>query len=112
MTRFTHTLQTMKKIVVRIDAELQNIVPLFLQNRRADVLKLTSALRNSMFDEVLSIAHNLAGTGAGYGFDEISQIGYAMCDAIRAGQFDRLSPLISRLEAYLDAIEVIYEPSK
>ncbi len=102
----------MKKIVVRIDAELQDIVPLFLENRRTDVVKLTSALSAGALNEVHSIAHNLAGTGAGYGFDEISQIGYAMCHAIRIGQLENLPSLISRLADYLDAVEVIYEPSK
>jgi|YNPBryulayer2012_1023412.scaffolds.fasta_scaffold00263_6 HPt (histidine-containing phosphotransfer) domain-containing protein len=107
-----HALPIMKKIVVRIDAELQDIVPLFLENRRADVVKLTSALNAGALAEVHFIAHNLAGTGAGYGFDEISQIGYAICDAIRTGQLDSLPSLISRLAEYLDAVEVIYEPPK
>lgn len=102
----------MKKIVVCIDAELQDIVPLFLQNRRADVAKLTNAAQSGALEEVYAIAHNLAGTGAGYGFEEISLIGRALCDAIKANCPDNLPPLILRLQAYLDAVEVVYEPSK
>ncbi len=104
--------QDMKKITVHIDAELQDIVPLFLENRRADVAKLTHAVQTGMLTEVYSIAHNLAGTGAGYGFEEISLIGRAMCDALKVNYLDALPPLISRLQAYLDAVEVVYKLSE
>lgn len=102
----------MKKIIVRIDAELQDIVPQFLENRRADVAKLMNAAQAGALGEAHFIAHNLAGTGAGYGFEEISVIGRAMCDAIKTNRPDELPSLISRLQAYLDAVEVVYEPSK
>lgn len=106
------TARTMKKIIVHVDAELQDIVPLFLENRRADVAKLTHAVQTGALTEVYSIAHNLAGTGAGYGFEEISRIGRAMCDALKINHLDALPALISRLQAYLDAVEVVYKPSE
>lgn len=101
----------MQKIIVHIDADLQDIVPLFLQSRAADVQKLQAALQAQRFDEMYVVAHNLAGTGAGYGFDTISHIGRQMCDALKAQQLERLPALIEQLQHYLNAVEVVYRTS-
>ncbi|MCS7012585.1 MAG: Hpt domain-containing protein [Chloroherpetonaceae bacterium] len=102
----------MQKIIVHIDADLQDIVPLFLQSRADDVQKLQSALQAARYDEMYVIAHNLAGTGAGYGFETISDIGRQMCDAIKAQKLDGLPTLIEQLQSYLSAVEVVYRSSK
>ena len=49
--------------------------PAFLENRRADLSKMKSALAEGDFSSIRHIGHNCKGIGAGYGFPEIGRIG-------------------------------------
>ncbi len=66
--------------------------PAFLANRRIDLLKMRGALAEGDFTNVQGIAHNCKGTGAGYGFPEISDIGSEIergAKALDAGQVEQ-----------------------
>ena len=62
-------------ILVRLDAEMQEIVPKYLRNRAADCVALCEQARAGIFTEARRLGHNMKGNGGAYGFVEISRLG-------------------------------------
>lgn len=95
------------KWVVTVDEDLQDLIPGYLENRRKDAEELQKALARSDFEVVRVLGHKMKGSGGGYGFDEISEIGRALEDAAKQSQAAKIQEEIDRLRYYLDHVEVI-----
>jgi PAS domain S-box-containing protein len=83
----------------RIDA----MAPQYLSQRRQDVRTMRLALEQSDFARIRDLGHKLSGTGAGYGFPRISEIGAALEAAARLSD-------ASAIRAQLDALSSICDP--
>ncbi len=95
-----------EKITVKVDKDLEDLIPGFMQRRRDDVASLKASLSARELDKIRVTGHSMKGTGGGYGFDDLSQIGAALEKAAVAGSVDEISTLINRLEQYLDNVVV------
>jgi len=60
-----------------LEPEVRALIPGYLENVSRDLLRLSRAAEVSDFDQIHTIAHNLKGSGAGYGFPHLSSIGTA-----------------------------------
>ncbi len=98
-----------EKIIVRGDADLRDLIPVFLANRRDDVGRLRQALEQADDQTVKTLAHRMKGEGGGYGFDGISTIGAAMETAIKGDDRARVRSLVDDLADYLDRVEVVFD---
>jgi histidine phosphotransfer protein HptB len=98
----------MQKIKIKVDREIQDLVPTFLANRKRDLTALREALHAQDFGAMRIVGHNLKGVGGGYGFHEITEIGALIEKAAKDGARDALPALVQRYGAYLDAVEVEY----
>lgn len=96
------------RIVVRVNAEIEDLVPGFLDNRRRDVGRILQALRTGDFEAVRILSHSMKGAGGGYGFDAISEIGAAMELGARARNAPEVELWLADLRDYLDRVEVVY----
>ena len=97
------------KIIVKIDADLEELIPGFLENRGRDRGSLQAALQESNFATMQSIGHSLKGVGGGYGFARMSELGAAIETAAKGQKLDELKGLIQQYGEYLDAVEVEFE---
>jgi HPt (histidine-containing phosphotransfer) domain-containing protein len=97
------------KIVVRVDTDLRELIPGFLNNRRNDVTALLAALEQGDFETVRAMGHRLKGDGGGYGFDAISEIGRDLEQAAKDRSQKEIKRRVGELAAYLDRVEVVYE---
>ncbi len=100
---------TSEKIAVKVDKDLEDLIPGFMQRRREDVASIRASLSAGDLDKVRITGHSMKGTGGGYGFEELSQIGSKLEKAAQAGDADAISSLVTRLEDYLDKVVVEYE---
>ena len=64
--------------LVRVGSSLAELVPGFLDGRRRDVDAIAAALERSDYDNVRILGHNMKGSGAGYGFNRITEIGASL----------------------------------
>lgn len=99
----------MDKIVVTCDADLDDIIPVYLKDRAAECPLIRQLAHSGDFGAVRTIAHGMKGSGGCYGFTRISEIGFHMETAAREGQLDGVLEQLGLLEEYLDRIEVCYE---
>ena len=97
------------KIVVTVDADLEDIVPGYLENRQKDIVEMTGAVENGEFETIRVLGHRMKGSGGGYGFDQITDIGFALENASKEENGDEIRARIDELRDYLARVEVVYE---
>ena len=98
-----------EKIIVRVDVEIQDLVPDFLENRRKDVETLEKALAGGDVETIRILGHTMKGAGGGYGFDAITEIGAHLEKASKEENIEDIRIWISKLSDYMGRVEVIYE---
>lgn len=98
-----------RPLSISIDADLQDLIPGFLDNRRHDTRILKGAMRIGDFDTIRTLGHRMRGDGGGYGFQMISTIGQAIERAAHDKNMHEIATQIETLTDYLDRIEVVYE---
>lgn len=96
------------KIIVHIDAELEELIPGFFQNRRKDMKSMLTALEIGDYETIRILGHSMKGSGGGYGFDTISDIGHAIEQAATDRKSEEIKKRIHELSSYLEIVEVIY----
>lgn len=96
-------------VVVHVDRDLEDIVPIFLENKRQDIKKMKTALAAGDFDQIRIIGHSMKGAGGGYGFAVITEIGRALEFAGIEQNTEEINSWISELDHYLDTVMIVYE---
>ena len=98
-----------KKIQVTIDAELEKLVPIFIQLRHEDIQAIKKALDADDFETIARLGHTMKGSGISYGFDRISEIGKSMEHAAKHKDKEGVNTSLCELGEYLENIEIIFE---
>lgn len=88
------------------DPFARKLVGDYLENRRADIAKLTQALLDSDFESIRVTGHNLFGSGAAYGFEAISEMGAGIESAAEARDVSGIERRIADLQALLRQVKV------
>lgn len=98
-----------QSILVTVERDLEDLIPAFMARRHEDVGKLRGALEAGDVETLRVIGHSMKGTGGGYGFDGLSEIGAAIESAAKAGDLARAGEWLARLEDYLARVKVRFE---
>ena len=97
------------RITLRIDPDLADLIPGFLEGRRQDVAAIMKALEQNDDEAIRILGHNMKGFGSGYGFDEITDLGKSLEQAAKKGDTEEIKRKVSELSAYLDSLDIVYE---
>jgi hypothetical protein len=98
-----------EKIVVTIDADLEEIIPTFLDNRHKDLVKIDQALASKDLKAIESIAHKLAGNAGSYGLDQLGELGASLESSCQEGDKDKVDKLCQEYKDYLSRLEIKFE---
>ena len=98
-----------EKIVVHVDAELEDLIPGFLENRQEDIRSIEEALEKGDYETIRTLGHSMKGSGGGYGFDAITDIGKSLEDAAKEKNTGEIRKRVGELLHYLERVEVVYE---
>jgi len=96
------------RLIVRIDRDFEDIIPIFLANRHKDVHTLRQALADADVATMKMLGHRMKGDGGGYGFDQVSEIGAAMEQAAEKQDLPVCGQQLAQLEEFLTRVEVVY----
>ncbi len=94
-------------IVVRVDPDIEDLIPGFLKNRRADVDAIREALDRDDYAAVQSFGHKMKGQGGSYGFDVITEIGAGIELAAKSKDGEAIRGKLPELAAYLAEVKVV-----
>ena len=86
---------------------LEELVPPYLETRRRDVKEAAVLLARGDFAELASIAHNIAGTGAAYGFQQLTELGASLEQSARAGDSSVSEQALAAMSDYLGRVCII-----
>ena len=98
-----------KQITVVVDPLLKDIVPLFLEHTAGHVGEIIEALDKGDFEALRTLAHILQGTGGGFGFLFITEVGESLNRAAKEEKTEEVRKLVTELTSYLEHVDVIYE---
>jgi HPt (histidine-containing phosphotransfer) domain-containing protein len=97
------------KIIVKVDEDIEDLIPEYLDMTKEDVASLKAALESGDYEALRIKGHTLKGSGGGYGFDEISVIGGKIEEYAKTKAHAEIVKLTAELESYLDRVEVVFE---
>ncbi|MBF0449104.1 MAG: Hpt domain-containing protein [Magnetococcales bacterium] len=100
----------LERITVMVDQDLEDILPGYLKNRHKDLVAIPKALKEGDFNLIRTLGHRMKGSGSGYGFARISEIGENLEEAAKNSESERVATLNSELELYLDSVDIVFEP--
>ena len=98
-----------EKIRIRIDPDLQDLIPDYLENRGKDLLVYQQALEKGDFESIGVLGHSMKGSGGGYGFNDLTSIGRAIEKAAKNRDKESVRKSIIDLTDFLEKLEVIYD---
>jgi HPt (histidine-containing phosphotransfer) domain-containing protein len=94
---------------VKVDKDLEDLIPTFLSNRKKELDTLRAALAAADFEQLRQLGHRMRGVGNSYGFDRVSDIGHRIEDAARSGDKATLESQIAHYGDYLSRLQIAYE---
>lgn len=97
------------KIIVKVGRDIGEIVPLFLECRRSDLLKIRQALQNGDYETIRKLGHNIKGAGGGFGFDAVSELGIQIEAAAEKQNGEIVGKYAEELAGYLLHVEVVVD---
>ncbi|MCX5826631.1 MAG: Hpt domain-containing protein [Deltaproteobacteria bacterium] len=98
-----------EKIVVFVDEDLQDLIPGYLENRLKDIAAIQEYLVQGDYEAIRSVGHKMKGSGGGYGFDEITNIGRAIEEAAKIEHREEIISQTEAMKAYMEQLEVVYQ---
>ena len=98
-----------EKIIVRVDAEIKDLIPGFLENRQKDIKTILEALDQGDYETIRLLGHRMKGAGGGYGFDAITDIGRSIEQGVKEKNPEGVRRWVKELSKYLDRLEIVYE---
>jgi HPt (histidine-containing phosphotransfer) domain-containing protein len=94
---------------VTVARDLEDLIPVFLRNRKKELETLRAALAAADFEQLRQLGHRMKGVGNSYGFERVSVLGKRVEDGARSGDRASLEDCIAQYEDYLARVQVAYE---
>ncbi|MCP4351465.1 MAG: Hpt domain-containing protein [Desulfobacterales bacterium] len=99
-----------EKTIAYIDAELEEIIPMFFEQTWEDIQSVKDALEKGDYETLERLGHSIKGASLGYGFEEMGKIGKAIEEAAGDNKsLDEIRILVNNLIIHTDNVEVIYK---
>ena len=94
---------------VYVDQDLEFLIPEFMENRLEEIERLKELLAEGDFERIKELGHALKGTGGGYGFHVITELGAEIEKSAQEEDEAQTKELVAKLADYLENAEIIYE---
>jgi HPt (histidine-containing phosphotransfer) domain-containing protein len=96
---------TLERMQPDLDERLRAIVPAYLEGRRRDMLAVLAAVNKGDYEQIRAVGHKMRGSGAGYGFADITAIGQRLELAAESRDAEKVRNHVADLSEYLDVLE-------
>ena len=97
-----------EKLTVEVDADLAELIPLFLQTRQNDLAGLEKNLASGDFDELRVIGHGMKGSGSSFGFHGVTTMGSLIEAAALVQDASTVKAQTLALRDYLNRLNIKY----
>ncbi len=94
---------------VIVAKDLEDLIPVFIQNRKKEVESLRTALKAADFEALRQLGHRMKGVGSSYGFERVSAIGKEIEDCARKSDGSSIEGCIADYASYMSKVTIVYE---
>ena len=107
----TPTLQSISPsdLTVRPEADLEDLIPDFMNNRRADLAQIQEAMTNKDFTFIKRLGHTLKGISRPYGFVYLETLSKRLEQAGESQDLNQVQALYDEIKYYLDNVQIVYQ---
>jgi HPt (histidine-containing phosphotransfer) domain-containing protein len=98
-----------KSDLVTVPKDLEDLIPVFMSNRKKELDALRVALAAADFEQLRQLGHRMRGVGNSYGFAQVSDFGKHVEDGARSGDRALLESTIARYNEFLSKVQITYE---
>jgi len=98
-----------ERIVVHVDADLEDLLPGFLQDWKEEVRAMREALEKNNYETIRRLGHDMKGVGGSCGLDVITDMGSALAEGAKAMDQELIRKNLDTLSGYLERAEFMYE---
>ncbi len=98
-----------KNYKVTVARDLEDLIPVFMTNRRKELDTLKIALASADFEQLRQLGHRMKGVGNSYGFDQVSTLGKYIEDGAKVGDRATIEAQITEYADYLAKVQITYE---
>jgi DNA-binding response OmpR family regulator len=91
---------------VLVEEGMEDVVPGYLEKRRAEIPAYNEALTNGNFETIRMMAHKTKGTGSGYGFPVLTELAAVIEKAAERRDAEQVRATTAELANYLSSIEL------
>lgn len=99
---------TARSETVLVEEGMEDVVPGYLEKRRAEVPLYRSHLDAGDFKAIMQMAHKTKGTGTGYGFPRLTELAAALETAARDGNAESATRHIGDFAEYVNSVRLEY----
>jgi signal transduction histidine kinase/CheY-like chemotaxis protein len=96
-------------IRVQVEEGMEDVVPGYLEKRRAEVPTYRTALAAGDLATIRMMGHRMKGTGGGYGFPILTDLGGALEKAASLNDLAEIDRKLNEFARYIDAVELEYK---
>ena len=96
------------EIVVSVDANIEELIPGFLERKRGVVSQWNDLLEQGDYVALANLGHDLGGTSGAYGFMGMSEIGYSLQLAAEKKDHKEARRLAEVYSSYISRVKVVY----
>ena len=96
-------------IKVAVEEGMEEVVPGYLAKRKADIPLYAAALEKGDMDAIRRLGHRMKGTGTGYGFPALTELGGILEKAAQRADAEEVGRAIQQCQSYLNAVELEYK---
>ncbi len=93
---------------IRVEKDMADVVQSYLDKRRNDIPTYRQALASGDFETLRMLGHKMKGTGAGYGFATLTELGAAIEKAAQGGDASGCDAKVAELARYIDSVRLDY----
>jgi PAS domain S-box-containing protein len=98
----------MKRQQIQVDAYLRDLIPGFLEHKRADTGTIRAAIDRADYETISQIGHKMKGEGGSYGFNAVTEMGATLERAAMNKDLDTARHTLDAISEYLESVDVVY----
>ncbi len=97
-----------ESFTVMVEDGMEDVVPGYLEKRRAEVPLYQTALAANDFETIKNLAHKMKGTGSGYGFPRLTELGSILEQAAIGDDAAQIGEALKQLAGYTARVKLVF----
>jgi len=97
-----------KECIARIDAELEELIPDFMEQAKNDLEVMNKALADRDSESLRRIGHSLKGSALMYSLSHMGNMGMTIEEAAKIEDFKKIEEVLEKLKQHMECIQIEY----